>query len=114
MISANRGWGHEQVKRGEKAVKMVTHVLLHTWKSKEDELRYKGKEDGEYESIFLRPVRGAAALGLEYEEEQVLLEPIDGGAAKEEKSSCGLMGAAGLAGIYIRLTNFFKQANDGV
>ena len=93
---------------------MVTHVLLHTWKSKEDEVRYKGNEDGEYESMFLRPMREAAALGLEYEEEQVLLERINGEAVRVEKSSCGSMGAAGLAGIYIRLTKFFKKANDGV
>ena len=87
---------------------MVMHVLLHTWKSKEDELRYKGNEDGEYESMFIRPMREVEALGLEYEEEQVLLEPINSEAAKEEKSSCSLMGAASLADICIRLKKFLK------
>ena len=91
MIRASRGWGEEQVERGEKAGKMVMHVLLHTWKSKEIELRYKGREDGEYESMFLRPMRELGALGVEYEEEQVLLERVKAEAARKEKSCCGLM-----------------------
>ena len=91
MIWSNRGWGEEQVERGEKAGKMVMHVLLHTWKSKEVELSYKGREDGEYESMFLRPMRELEALGLEYEEEQVLLEPVIDEVARNEKCCCGLM-----------------------
>ena len=89
MLSANRGWSQGLVERGENGVKMMVHVLLDTWKSKGDELRFKNEGGGKYESMFLRPMREVEGLGVEYEEEQVLLEPVSSETAKEGKSCCG-------------------------
>lgn len=70
--------GLEEVKRGEKRVKMMVHVWLHTWKAEDDELRFESKDGDEYERLFLKPLREAEMLGVEWNEEQVLFEPIKG------------------------------------
>lgn len=52
-MSAYCRWGLAEVNHGEKGVKMVVHVLLHTWKNKDNELRFKSKDDDEYVRLFL-------------------------------------------------------------
>ena len=67
----------EEVVHREKGVKMMVHVLLHAWKSKDDESRYKSKDADEYERLLLKPLREAERLGVEWNEEQVLLEDLE-------------------------------------
>ena len=74
MIDSSRGWGVGEVERGGQ--KMVVHVVLHTWGSKEEERGYKDGEGGRYERLFLGPLREAKRLGVESETVQVGLEPV--------------------------------------
>lgn len=77
-MSAYHEWDLEEVKRGEKRVKMMVHVLLHTWEAEDDELGFESQDGDEYERLFLKPLREAEMLGVEWNEEQVLFEPIKG------------------------------------
>lgn len=74
MLSAQSGWGLRVVDRGGKGVKMMVFVSLHTWTSKDNELAYKN--GGEYERLFLKPLLGAEAFGVEWDEEQVVFERV--------------------------------------
>ena len=98
MRSSYRGWGVGEVERGGQ--KMVVHVVLHTWGSKEEERRYKDEKDGEdgedarYDRLFLGPLRKAKRLGVESETVQVGLEPVkvekegEGRGKKRGKGGC--------------------------
>ena len=70
---------------------MRAYVLLHTWKSKEDELRYKKEKADDYEHMLLKPLKKVEDLGGEWQEEQVMFEPLAVKAAKEGKGCCGVM-----------------------
>lgn len=72
---------------------MVVHVLLHTWKNKDNELRFKSKDDDEYVRLFLWPLLEVEVLGVEWDEEQMLFDPIKGGGntGKDGKGLCGVM-----------------------
>ena len=76
MISSSRGWGVEEIGRGEHGRKTVVHILVHTWRSREEERRYKEGKNGEYESLFLKPLREVERLGVALEMVQVGLEPV--------------------------------------
>lgn len=76
MISSSRGWGVEAIERGEQGRKMVVHILVHTWRSREEERRYKEGKDGEYERLVLKPLREVERLGVTLEMVQVGLEPV--------------------------------------
>lgn len=90
MILGRRGWASGTVERGIEMKKMMVHVLVHEWKSKSDEQAYK--EGGQYEQLFLSPLREAERLGLEWELMQVFLEPIPEQRDEERKGrSCELM-----------------------
>ncbi|KAL2039798.1 hypothetical protein N7G274_007657 [Stereocaulon virgatum] len=95
MISSNRGWGVGEVER--EGQKIVVHVVLHTWGSKEEERNYKNGKDGRYETLFLGPLREAKRLGVEWETVQVVLEPAkaekggEGRSKEREKGGCHAM-----------------------
>ena len=76
MISSSQGWGVGEIERGEKGRKMVVHVLVHTWGSREEERGYKEGKHGEYERLFLKPLREVERLGVKLEMVQVGLEPV--------------------------------------
>lgn len=77
MVEVDSGWGLEEVDRGEKGVKMMVHVLLHTWHSKDVEFRYKSQTNDAYDRLLLKHLREAERLGVEWDVEQVLIEPVD-------------------------------------
>lgn len=85
MISSSRGWGVGEVER--KGQKMVAHVLLYTWGSREEEREYKEAKDGRYESLFLEPLREAEKLGVKWEMVQVGLKPVKAAKEEEEKGN---------------------------
>ena len=90
MLSGRRGWALREVEHGIGKKKMMVHVLVHTWKSQNDEQTYK--EGEQYETLFLSPLRKAERLGLEWELMQILLEPIHEQRVETGKGcSCDLM-----------------------
>ena len=91
MVSGSRGWGIPEIQSRHNGVKMRAYVLLHTWKSKEDELRYKKEKADDYEHMLLKPLKKVEDLGGEWQEEQVMFEPLAVKAAKEGKGCCGVM-----------------------
>ena len=90
MISSSQGWGVGEIERGEKGRKMVVHVLVHTWGSRGKERGYKKEEDGEYERLFLKPLREVERVGVGLEMVQVGLEPVrvKGKGGGERKGCC--------------------------
>lgn len=48
---------------------MVVHILVHTWRSREEERRYKEGKDGEYERLVLKPLERLEMV-------QMRLEPV--------------------------------------
>ncbi|KAL9040251.1 MAG: hypothetical protein Q9214_004563, partial [Letrouitia sp. 1 TL-2023] len=93
MLFAHMGSGVAVVDHGDRdnELDMPVQVLLHTWKSKEDEVRYKSRKGDEYEGLFLGPVREMEALGVQRQEGQVLLEPVRENVVEEGGRRCAVM-----------------------
>lgn len=104
MLSAESGWGLGVVDRGGKGVKMMVFVSLHTWTSKDKELTYKN--GGEYERLFLRPLKEVEAFGVEWDEEQVVFERVVPVVPRSGRR--GILGS--LKGLAAHTTRAFQRA----